>query len=167
MTNEDVLATNGRVGDRDDVHGLRSCGPAVYAIYAVAKASRARLKKKMMDVHEMQRQLIEMAPCGPYKRKGHARIVFKLMNPSGHGANGKRFQNVTLDWFRTHHPEDAHLTDGLVLFICACKWWNEDKGRGSIYPGLPPLITSDFDKKLRSFGHLEGERDTLCKLLRS
>lgn len=167
MTKENVLPTRPRAANPVDVHGLKSCGAAVHAIYAVAKANRSGLKNKVFGIRDMQAQLDKLVPHGPHRREGHARIIFKLLNPSGHGANSRRFQNPTLEWFRAHHPEDAHLTDGLALFICACKWWNEEQGRRSIYPGLPPLITSDFDRKLKSFGHLEGEREALCRLLRS
>lgn len=149
-----------------DPHGLQSCGRAIWAIYAVAVARSPELKKRAIGIEEVKLELLRLAPGRPFRNKGHMRIIFKLMNPYGHGANSPRFQHATLAWFRKTFPEEAHLPDGLALLICACTWWTEETGRRSVHAHLPPLTTSDFDSKLKAFGFLQGERDALCKALR-
>ena len=147
-------------------HGLKCCGQAICAIYTVAVAKSSELRKRAIGIEEVKLNLLRLAPGSLFRNKGHMRIIFKLMNPSGHGANSPRFQNAALSWFRKNFPEDAHLSDGLALLICACTWWTEETGRRSVHARLPPLTTSDFDSKLKSFGFLQGERDALCKALR-
>ena len=149
-----------------DPRGLNCCGPAIVAIYAVASAEISRLRKKTIGIDEVQSILLRAAPGPLFRTKGHMRIIFKLLNPHGHGANSPRFQNATLGWFRKQFPEDAHLSDGLALLVCACIWWTEENGRRSVHGGLRPLTTSDFDSKLESFGLLKGEREAFCKALR-
>lgn len=149
-----------------DPHGLKFCGQAICAIYTVAVAKSSELRKKTISIEEVRLSLLRLAPGKLFRNKGDMRIIFKLMNPHGHGANSPRFQNAALAWFRKSFPEDAHLSDGLALLICTCTWWTEETGRRSVHPRLPPLTTSDFDSKLKSFGFLQGERDALCKALR-
>ena len=149
-----------------DRHGLKHCGPAVFAAYAVAKLRYRDLRTQAIGIDEVQADLRRIVPRGPFCTIGHTRMIFKLINPFGHGANGERFQNATLHWFRKQHPEDAHLTAGLTLYICACIWWMEEQGRRSIYPALSPLCSSDFDNKLEAYGFMAGERDTLLRVLR-
>lgn len=151
---------------RNDPHGLKYCGPAVLAVYKVAKASQSSLRFKSVGADQIQLMLRREVSTGPFCSKGHVRILFKLINPYGHGANGERFDRKTLLWFRKRYPEDAHLTDGLALFICTCIWWVEEQGRRSIYPSLSPLCSSDFDTKLETFGFMAGERNTLLRVLR-
>lgn len=151
---------------RRDPHGLKYCGPAIGAIYAVAVSKSSELRERAISIEEVRSDLLRLAPGRLFRNKGHMRIIFKLMNPHGHGANSPRFQNAALAWFRKSFPEDAHLPDRLALLICACTWWTEEAGKRSVHPCLPPLTTSDFDSKLKSFGFLQGERDALCKALR-
>ena len=149
-----------------DPHGLQSCGQAIFAVYAVSAAKFSNLRNKTIGIDEVQTSLLRLAPGALFRTKGHMRIIFKLINPYGRGANSPRFQNATLGWFRKQFPEDAHLSDGLALLVCACRWWTEENGRRSVHGGLCPLTTSDFDSKLESFGFLKGEREAFCKALR-
>ena len=149
-----------------DPHCLQLCGAAVFAVYTVAKSSFTLLRKKAIGIDEVQARLRHKVPHGPFRSRCHARVLWKLINPHGHGANGVRFQNATLQWFRNNYPEDAVLTDALALFVCACKWWAVEQGRRTIYTTLRPLGSSDFDAKLEELGFLEGERNTLLRVFR-
>lgn len=149
-----------------DPHGLQCCGKAIFAIYAVAAANSSQLRKRTIGIEEVKVGLLRHAPGNFFTKKGHMRIIFKIINPYGHGANSPRFQNATLAWFRKTFPDDAHLSDGLVLLVCACTWWIQEKGRRSVHGRQCPLTTSDFDFKLKSFGFLKGEREAFCKALR-
>ena len=151
---------------REDPHGLQLCGHGPLAIYVVAKASYIQLRRKAIGVNEVQARLMHLVARGPFRSKKHMRIAFKLINPYGHGANRERFQNATLRWFRQEFPEDDVLTDGLALFICACRWWIEQQGLRTVSPELRAIGSSDFDEKLAEFGFLAGERETLLRVLR-
>lgn len=144
---------------------LKFCGVAARAVYAVA-SEVALLGRHSSNVKDLAiERLTRLVPNGPFDHDCHAGTAVKLINPKGHGANSARFQREELYWFRRTYPGERRLTDGLVLFICACLWWAEQQGKRSIQ-GQSPLITSDFDEKLKALGFLQGERKTLCAVLR-
>lgn len=144
---------------------LRFCGIAVRAVYAVA-SEVAMLGRHSGNVKDLiVERLTLLVPNGPFVHGCHAGTAVKLINPKGHGANSARFQRAELFWFRRTYPGERRLTDGLVMFICACLWWTEQQGKRSIQ-GHSPLTTSDFDKKLKALGFLQGERHALCAIFR-
>lgn len=144
---------------------LKFCGIAVRAVYAVA-SEVAMLGRHSGNVKDLAlERLTLLVPNGPFVHGCHAGTAVKLINPKGHGANSSRFQRDELFWFRRTYPGERRLTDGLVMFICACLWWTEQQGKRSIQ-GHSLLITSDFDKKLKALGFLQGERHALCAILR-
>jgi hypothetical protein len=149
-----------------DPHSLTLCGPAALSLYEVAKACFCELRASTIDINTVQVRLMHAVPGGLFRCRRRIRILFKMINPRGHGANSARFQQETLAWFRKSFPEDATLSDALVLFVCACRWWVEERGCRNVHRHSCPLTSSDFDKKLKSFGFLQGERDALVRVLR-
>lgn len=144
---------------------LKFCGIAVRAVYAVA-GEVASLGRHSGNVKAFAlERLTLLVPNGLFVHNCHAGTAVKLINPKGHGANSARFQRAELFWFRRTYPGERRLTDGLVMFMCACLWWTEQQGKRSIQ-GHSPLTTSDFDKKLKALGFLQGERHALCAILR-
>lgn len=150
----------------DDPHCLRDGAPLAFASYKVAIECYPRLLNRTLDEAAVLQRLRKLAPQSAFEIDYVARQVFKLINPRGHGANRARFSHETLGWFRQTYPEDAHLTAGMSLLLCAAKWWTSEQGRRSIQPRVNPLTTSHLDLKLRSFGFLSGERQAICRLLR-
>lgn len=150
----------------NDPHGLRESAPLAFFAYRVAVEDRPKLLGRATTEEAVVGRLRALAPCSAFQFDYVARQAFKLINPRGHGANSLRFGNETLGWFRQVYPDDAHLTAGFIMLICAAKWWTHEQGHRSVIPGARPLTTSDLDRKLKCFGFLSGERHAICRMLR-
>lgn len=153
-------------GSAFDPHSLRDSAPLVYAAYKVAVGNHAKLLSRTITEEAVVAKLRAAAPRSGFRFDYVARQVFKFINPYGHGANGPRFRNEALACFRQAHPEDAHLTAGFILMLCAAKWWTHEQGHRLITPRVKLLGTSDLDAKLQSFGFVASERHAICRLLR-
>lgn len=151
---------------RMDPHGLRDGAPLAFALYAVAIECYPRLLNGTLDKATLLQRLRRRVPNSAFQIDYVARQALKFINPRGHGANSARFSHETLGWFRQAYPEDAHLTAGLSLLLCAAKWWASEQGHRSIQPRMNPLTTSHLDRKLKDFGFLSGERQAICRMLR-
>lgn len=149
-----------------DPHCLRDGAPLAFASYKVAVECYPRLLNRSLDKTAVLQRLRKLAPRSAFEIDYVARQVFKFINPHGHGANSARFSHETLGWFRQTYPEDAYLTAGLSLLLCAAKWWISAQGQRSIQPRVNAMTTSDLDLKLRLFGFLSEERQAICRLLR-
>lgn len=149
-----------------DAHGLCDGAPLVFAVYRVATECYPKLLDRTLGEEAAVHRLRKLVPKSAFQIEYVTRQAFKLINPRGHGSNSARFSNETLGWFRHSYPADAHLTAGLILLVCAAKWWTHNQGIRSINPRLNPMTTSDLDKKLKSFGFLAGERQAICRMLR-
>jgi hypothetical protein len=148
-----------------DPHGFSDVVPSVFAAYRIALECHPKLLNRTITEEAVHERLHKLVP-GSALRVGYVtRQAFKFINPYGHGANSTRFRNETLGWFRQMHPQEAHLTAGFIMFLCAAKWWIQEQGRRSVIPRMNPLTTSDLDAKLKSFGFLADERRAFCRLL--
>lgn len=152
--------------DSEDPHGLDIGAPLAFAAYRVAIECYSKLLSRTISEEAVIHRLRKLAPKSAFQIGYVVRQAFKLINPRGHGANSARFNNETLAWFRQTYPADSHLTAGLVLVVCAAKWWTYEQGYRSTIPRTNPLTTSDLDSKLKSFGFLSGERQAICRMLR-
>jgi hypothetical protein len=150
----------------EDPHGLGTSAPLAFAAYKVAIECYPRLLNGTIGEEAVLHHLRKMVPKSAFQIDYVTRQAFKLINPRGHGANSARFNNETLGWFRQTYPADSHLTAGLILVVCAAKWWTHEQGHRSVIPRMNPLTTSDLDGKLKSFGFLAGERKAICRMLR-
>ena len=150
----------------DDPHGLVVSSPLAFAAYMVAIECYPKLLNRTIGEEAVLHRLRKRVPKSAFQLDYVTRQVFKLINPRGHGANSARFNNETLGWFRQTYPADSHLTAGLILVVCAAKWWTHEQGHRSIIPRINPLTTSDLDSKLKSFGFLSGQRQAICRMLR-
>lgn len=162
---ETCLGTPTKSGSKDP-HGLGASAPLAFAAYLVAIEYHPKLSNRTLGENAVLQRLRKMVPNSAFRLDFVARQMFKLINPYGHGANSTRFNNETLGWFRQTYPADSHLTAGLILVLCAAKWWTYEQGYRSTIPRASPLITSDLDSKLKSFGFLAGERQAICRMLR-
>lgn len=149
-----------------DLHGLHLGCAAAHAIYNAAKNCHASLLNRTMSEEEFLHKLTRDFPLGPLQIGYVSYIVFKLVNPRGHGVNSGRFHNETLSWFRSSFPQDDQLSDGLALFICACRWWIEGQGSRSMHPHMRPFTTADLDNKLKELGFLQRERLAILRIIR-
>lgn len=149
-----------------DPHGLGVTAPLALAAYRVAIECYPTLLNRTLGEEAVLHRLRKLMPKSAFQIDYVARQAFKLINPRGHGANSTRFNNETLGWFRQTYPADSHLTAGLILVVCAAKWWIHEQGQRSVIPRMNPLTTSDLDGKLKSFGFLGGERQAICRMLR-
>jgi hypothetical protein len=150
----------------EDPHGLRCSAPLAFAAYKVAIECYPWLLNGTIGEEAVLHRLRKLVPKSAFQVEYVTRQAFKLINPRGHGANSARFNNETLGWFRQTYPADSHLTAGLILVVCAAKWWTHEQGHRSVIPRMNPLTTSDLDGKLKSFGFLAGERQAICRMLR-
>lgn len=149
-----------------DPHGLTEGAPLVFAAYQVAHECYPGLLSGTLGHETVISRLRKLAPRSAFELACVTRQAVKLINPHGHGANSPRFSNEALGRFREKYPGDSHLTAGFTLLVCAAKWWTHEQGDRAVTPRVDPLITSDLDHKLRSFGFLLGERDAICRMLR-
>ena len=149
-----------------DPHGLRDSAPLAFAAYKVAIECHQRLLSRDLNEEGVLQRLHTLVPASAFQINYVGRQAFKFINPYGHGANSPRFRNETLGWFRQCYPEDAHLTAGFILLVCAARWWTHEQGHRVIIPRTDPLTTSDLDNKLKSLGFLSGERHAICRMLR-
>lgn len=165
--NDGAIDVTGDAGSNlADRHGLYISAPAVLAMYTMATELFPGLLNRRLGKEDVIRRLRKLGPHLPFKYGFVASQAVKFINPRGHGANSARLNNETLSWFRQAHPQDAHLTSGMCLIICAAKWWAYEQGQRSIQPRVNPLTTADLDEKLKSFGFLYGERQAILRLLR-
>ena len=149
-----------------DPHCLGVTAPLAFAAYRVAIECYPMLLNRTIGEEAVLHRLRKLLPKSAFQIDYVARQAFKLINPHGHGANSARFNKETLAWFRQTYPADSHLTAGLILVLCAAKWWTYEQGYRSTIPRASPLTTSDLDSKLKSFGFLSGERQAICRMLR-
>lgn len=149
-----------------DRHGLRDFAPLIFALHKMALELYPKLLNRSLEKEAVLQRLQKLMPKSPFRHGYVAEQAFKFINPRGHGANRAKFNHETLSWFRQRYPDDAHLTAGLCLIICAAKWWTYEQGQRSIQPRVSPLTTADLDEKLKSFGFLNGERRAILRLLR-
>ena len=152
--------------DPEDPHGLGIGTPLAFAAYTVATECYSKLLNGTIGEEAVLHRLRKLVPKSAFQIDYVTRQAFKFINPRGHGANSASFNNETLAWFRQTYPADSHLTAGLILVVCAAKWWTHEQGRRSVIPRVNPLMTSDLDSKLKSFGFLSGEREAICRMLR-
>jgi hypothetical protein len=118
-----AIALQGEERSRMDPHGLRDGAPLAFALYALAIECYPRLLDGTLDKATVLQRLRRRVPNSAFQIDYVARQAFKLINPRGHGANSARFRHETLGWFRQAYPDDAHLTAGLSLLLCAAQWW--------------------------------------------
>lgn len=166
-SNDGAIGVTGDAGSNlADRHGLYISAPAVLAMYKMATELFPGLLNRRLGREDVIQRLRKLGPQLPFKYGYVADQAFKFINPRGHGANRAKFNHETLSWFRQMYPEEAHLTAGLCLIICAAKWWAHEQGQRSTQPRVNPLTTADLDEKLKSFGFLDGERRAILRLLR-
>lgn len=152
---------------KKDPHGLAIATPWIFAAYRFAHDAHDALVKRTIDEEGFSKRLITAAPKSPFRFSYVAHQTFKLINPHGHGANGPRFRNETLAWFRETFPEDERLTAGFALVVCAAKWWTHEQGHRSVTPNVRALTILDLDRKLPTWGFVESERKAIRRLLRN
>ena len=163
-----VRTPHSRTIDRDhgDPHALMASAFLVFTAYSVARDWHSKLLNRTIGEQTVLDHLRNLAPNSAFEFSYVAAEAFKFINPRGHGANSARFNCETLGWFQHEYPNDSHLTSGLILMVCAAKWWTHEQGQRSIIPRANPLTSSDLDFKLKSFGFLSGERRAICRMLR-
>lgn len=149
-----------------DPHDLAIATPLIFAAYRLAHESHDELARRAITEVDFIARLRSAMPRSAFRFSYVAHQAFKLINPHGHGANGPRFQNETLSWFRQEYPGEKRLTAGFALLICAAKWWTYEHGRRSVTPSSRPLTTSDLDEKLTGWGFVDSEKKAITRLLR-
>lgn len=92
-----------------DLSCLQDGAHLVHAVHTFVHRFRSELLNCELSEADLVRYLKRGAPDAPVDRGYIARIIFKLINPYGHGANSDRFKNAALGWYRSRHPEDEHL----------------------------------------------------------
>lgn len=152
-------------GSADDPHGLKHSAGAMFTLYSLAKRHTTALRTGAMSQEDLEAAIVRSLPLGPFNVAYVRAMATKLTSYRGHGANSLRFNCDTLAWFRQEHTEDADLTAGLALAICASHWWHAARGAHEVLPGFNPPTTADLDQKLKAFGFLQRERRALIHII--